>query len=792
MDNRKKDFELYFMTGGSAREHMHQDVEFIYVMDGCIRVTALGKTFLLGGEDAMIINSNHRHSWLEVEKTHLCIIHFNYSMLLEYLDKKLIFFYCNSSKESSERYEGIREIMDDLLSECAVNADRMTFEKKSLLYRLLQYLIRYFMSDDILNTAEKDDLRIEEMLQYINTNYARSLSLQEMAEYMHMAPSSFSRFFKKRAGITFVEYVNNVRLHFALEDILYTTNSVSWIAQTHGFANASVFCKNFKAVYGMAPMVYRKQMANASAPQVSSGVDQQFLKKYLKRNESGIWESWKKQFIQASVDCRECRPWKNPWNEAVHLGTATELLNADLRSQIIESKEHLGFTYGRILGIFGSEMQFRAEHAHKITNYNSMDSILDFLIRQKIRPIISLDNKPIIVFRSANSYLYEKKSELIFEDMTECKAILDDFLNHIVHRYGMSEVKTWKFDCWYDEFYENTMGIPGSFLKIFGGICGEIKRFIPDAQVGGCGLSISINEKKFHDLLDTWVKEPVKPDFISINLYPYSQLNISGKLRAKRHLNTNDYYQSEVLRCRDVINEYGWADVPLYVIEWNMSMSQRNFFNDTCGKAALMVSQMVRLMDVVDLAAYNGLSDLSGLYTDTSAFLMGGSGLLTASGVRKPAYYALQFMSRLGNLLVKKDANYIVTTNGCDDYQILCFNAKNLRYKYYAKEESSIVPEEIEDIFENKDTIEITFSLTNLSEGDFFVREYRVIPWRHSVLDAWKYMGTEYEMDAEDIEYLKSICVPVQKKGRLKVSGGKLVFQQSIRDQEIKFIHLYR
>ena len=77
-------FFLCFMTGSTTGEHMHQDVEFIYVMDGSIRVTTLEKAFVLGSEDAMIINSNHRHSWLELESAHVCVIHFDYAMLMDY------------------------------------------------------------------------------------------------------------------------------------------------------------------------------------------------------------------------------------------------------------------------------------------------------------------------------------------------------------------------------------------------------------------------------------------------------------------------------------------------------------------------------------------------------------------------------------------------------------------------------------------------------------------------------------------------------------------------------------
>ena len=289
--HHKQEFKIYFKRGMMEKEHIHQDIELVYVMEGCVRMHVLGKSFDLKGEDTIVINSNHRHSWTELEPSHLCVIHFDYSMLLTHMDRKIIFFYCNSSVENSDYYDGIRSIMEDLLSECAVNMDIMTLQKKSILYRLAHYLTSYFMSDSVSGGDSEKDLRIEKMIQYINANYSRSLPLSELAQLLHMAPTSFSRFFKKSVGITFVEYMNNVRLHFAMEDILYTDHSVSWIANSHGFTNASAFCRMFKSFYGLSPLAFRKQKGQIEEYQEEDNSDQEFLKKYLKNNESSIWKS---------------------------------------------------------------------------------------------------------------------------------------------------------------------------------------------------------------------------------------------------------------------------------------------------------------------------------------------------------------------------------------------------------------------------------------------------------------------------------------------------------------------
>ena len=252
----------------------------------------------------------------------------------------------------------------------------------------------------------------------------------------------------------------------------------------------------------------------------------------------------------------------------------------------MQAKSELGFTYGRICGLFDSGMQLRLEHDDHITNFNYMDMILDFCVEQHIKPLICLGNLPETIFKDANTFVYRRPSEMIFENVAECRSVLNDFMTHIVGRYGREAVSAWKFECWYDEFYENTMGISGPFPPVFTVICQEIKRHVPGAAVGGCGLSVAISEEKFKNLLAAWTLEACRPDFISINLYPYARMDLPGELRAKRRFNTDSHYKEEVLKSRDLINACGWPDLPLYVVEWNISMSQRNPFNDSCGKAA--------------------------------------------------------------------------------------------------------------------------------------------------------------------------------------------------------------
>ena len=787
---QEEEFTIQFAENISQQEHMHQDVELIFVIDGRVRVSMLEKQFDLGEEDVMVVNSNHRHGIYSLGNSHVCLIRLNYFALLKYQDKKILFFYCNSTVEKNDKYNGLRIIMGNLLSECAVNMDKMTFMKKSQLYRLLHYLSRYFMTDTQGESQKGEDVRTEKMLQYINANYAKPLTLAEMADLMYMAPSSFSRYFKKRVGMTFIEYVNNVRLHFALEDIRYTDKSIAWIAQNHGFANSSVFCRAFKELYGMSPMVYRRQGHVEKALEGASLADQSFLEKYVQGSDTQVWNPWKKNHITARANAGQREPFDNIWGKAVNLGLAEKLLSAVLQSQIASARRDLAFTYGRVIGILSETMLLRPGHEPFISSFDTLDTVFDFLVEEGICPIVSLDNKPYGIKKSINEDVVERRSEKIFETMEECLGVIDSLVSHLISRYGLREVKKWIFECWYDEYYENTMGVPGIFTDHFSAISRCIHRRLPHARIGGCGLSTAISPEKFRRLIQRWRASDEIPAFVSIYLLPYERADIDGRLHGQRRLNTAA--MEDVTSCRTIMAEEGWDHMPLYVTEWNMTISQRNYFNDTCGKAALMADQMIRLLGQISLAAYDVISDFSGSYYDSSRLLIGAWGLITRAGIYKPSFYALTFMQMLGPYLLGTFENGIITAGERSEYIIFCYNHKQMKYNYYMRDEYDFDLPEVQHLFEDEESLDISFVLEGVENGEYLIRQYNVSPVQGSVLEEWEHLGLEEPLSLENIQYLKKRCIPCQKNSHIRADGGKLEFMETLKAHEIRLIKITR
>jgi len=783
-----QEFEISFRRESAFHEHMHQEIELLYVMDGEICLHLFEKTFRLESDDFLVINSNHRHSYSMEKPGSVCLIHFAMEMT---------FFHCNSTLEEDERYSYIRDLMSQLLSECAVDYTTLTFRKKSLLYDLLDYLTHHFQVKETERYFDEQDLRIEGMLQYINAHYRESLSLKELSEKFYMTPSSVSRYFKKATGSNYIQYVNQIRMHYALEDLCYTGSSVTSVALAHGFSNASGFCRLFREQYGTTPIEYRKRFQDNS--QRGFGNDKEILKQ-LKKYEAlkpvRTSNNYKTDLVSIECDAAQYFEWKNLWAKAFHLGTAYELLSAAARAQISMAKKEIGFTYGHVLSIFSEKMTLRHEHEKIITNYAYIDSVLDYLVEQKIHPVISLDNKKEVIMKDIRHYLYESKEEFPFKSMEEMLAVTEDFLRHVTGRYGTKEVSEWIFDCWYHHYKRTFMGLPvDNFSAVFTQVYAVIKSVIPGAKVGTWGLGITeqSQDSLIFEIMKQWSSSAIHPDYIGLLLYPYAVLKKEDlKLDYRRRTNNAQYYSRIVSTCRNMMNECGLQDVPIYVNEWNTSMSKRNYYNETCGKAAHLLQMISGLNAGVDYAAYKELTDLSGIYEDNRDYMFGGWGLVNAFGARKPVYYAFMFLSRLGNCLLYKDPQAIITYDQHETYTILCFNAKRLKYSYYTKTEDEIPANEIEKIFENDKKLEITFCLEHMENGEYSIRVYRVYPTGGSVLHEWIQLGMKESLEKEDHEYLKNISVPEKKLWHIRAVNEMLVFRQVLVANEIRLIRIKR
>ncbi|MEC6796303.1 AraC family transcriptional regulator [Photobacterium sp. S4TG1] len=152
--------------------------------------------------------------------------------------------------------EAVFEIMDSIEN---------SFDFKQLLniLMLLDQLTK-IPSQQCLDThplafsmTKRTENRVDIVLQYIAANLAEPLTVTIVAQQLHMAESTFSRFFHTHLGVTFRQYLIEQRVKQAARYLVSTDWTIAHIGAEVGFSSLSNFNEKFKTLLHVTPRHYR-------------------------------------------------------------------------------------------------------------------------------------------------------------------------------------------------------------------------------------------------------------------------------------------------------------------------------------------------------------------------------------------------------------------------------------------------------------------------------------------------------------------------------------------------------
>ncbi|MDE7251437.1 MAG: AraC family transcriptional regulator [Acetatifactor sp.] len=110
---------------------------------------------------------------------------------------------------------------------------------------------------DIL--LKKKQMPLIDALHYVRQHYAQNPSLTETAEAVHISASYLSRLFKQEFGTSYSQFLNDIKISYAMKLLVNTNLSVVEIANQCGYQNSNYFSSSFKKLIGVSPLQFRKQ-----------------------------------------------------------------------------------------------------------------------------------------------------------------------------------------------------------------------------------------------------------------------------------------------------------------------------------------------------------------------------------------------------------------------------------------------------------------------------------------------------------------------------------------------------
>lgn len=130
---------------------------------------------------------------------------------------------------------------------------------KGVMLEIISCYLRYdsLMSSSGSGETETD---FQDVLKYIEKNLASKLTIEELADVMHLHPNYFIRAFKSFFGVSPIRFINNMRMDKAKQLLSEDEMSVSQIAKFVGIDDIFYFSRQFKKYNGYTPTEYRHKI----------------------------------------------------------------------------------------------------------------------------------------------------------------------------------------------------------------------------------------------------------------------------------------------------------------------------------------------------------------------------------------------------------------------------------------------------------------------------------------------------------------------------------------------------
>jgi len=797
MKNDRKLIQFHFITNPEVSTHYHQNPEVFYVLTGELKVQIDETTFLMKQGDILLINANKRHTMNGNEELLGARFDLDFHLLAEYMESMQLLFWCNSVADKNAAYADLREVFDQILSRYFEKDEKSALDLQALYFQAAHILTSNFLvkaDDTRLNMDDSQDRqRVRQIQNYIQANYQSQISLNNLADQLYLSNAYLSKYVKKHLGLTFMEYLNNVRLFHAVDELLYTKKNMTHIALDNGFPTSATFTKAFRDIYGEAPSEYRRKMREQQEPnnpeQGLSEEESGRIKKYLIFKEQHNEPVVKNQKV-CTVDVQQTGKLLTDCHKAICVGDAYTVLQSDVQSQLRDLQKAADIKYARMWNIFSREECYNEKGG---CNFRKIDQILDFLLENHMKPYLELGHKEVLLNYSAEKFLKENEKIENYE-VQVYEYIIREFCTHLVNRYGIDEIETWYFE-YYN--FSNT-GVTestgmteeeGLYYQYFAIIYRILKGISPAIKVGGAGFILGYGTLGCRSILPIWKKKNLMPDFLSVYSYQYVAIDDNGERYGRKSIDI-DYMKNQTEILREVIKETGFQVPELHMSEWNFTISNRNVLNDSCNQGAYVLKNCIDMNGEVDLMAYWHALDSYSDYYDADNVLNGDSGMISRDGIRKPSFYAYVFMNRLLPNVIKKDENSIITTNGRDRYVIACHNFKKLSAQYVFSEEEKITVETIDNYMENDESLKLQFRLENVKDGDYLVKIHMVNKENGSAQDIWKRLQCSKNLARDEMQYLEKSAIPRMEMKNVHVEGGVLELENVLMAQEIRLLDI--
>lgn len=276
-DFMKDDRHIHVVKCGVSKNpndnmpHIHEFIEIVYVLSGKMTHRIDGQEYRVKQGDILFMNCGCTHSFSqEGEYSYVNILfapeRINEELFTPSNAVSLLFLTAFDDLRGDTNYgkisfcgverKEIENIISAMLREYAAQLTSWETVLENYLNTLIVKMLRKIEIG--MDSMELDDVW-RKLSDYIDENLDTKLTSGALAHKFFYNPSYFSRVFKEKFGMTFVEYIARKRLSQAIDLLKHTELSIDEIGQRVGFSDSKSLYRAFGAYLDSTPSQYRTE-----------------------------------------------------------------------------------------------------------------------------------------------------------------------------------------------------------------------------------------------------------------------------------------------------------------------------------------------------------------------------------------------------------------------------------------------------------------------------------------------------------------------------------------------------
>ncbi|WP_225318934.1 glycoside hydrolase [Cellvibrio sp. KY-GH-1] len=473
---------------------------------------------------------------------------------------------------------------------------------------------------------------------------------------------------------------------------------------------------------------------------------------------------------------------------SIGAGRANEGLRADWQQQLAEIKRDAGFRYIRMHGLLTDDMGVYKIDAQGREHYNFqyIDALYDYILSIGMKPFVELGFMPSALASGDKTIFWWRGNVTPPHSYEKWEALVKKLTEHWTQRYGAEEVGRWYFEVWNEPNLDGFWaGSQQDYFKLYAHSARAIKSVNPNYKVGGPATA---GAAWIPEMIAYCAEHKIPLDFVSTHSYGVNrgfldEYGNTGTVLSKDELAV----ARDVLKNRTEISASAMPNLELHYTEWSSSYTPADPTHDSYHQPAYILQKLKQVGGAAQSMSYWVFTDIFEEPGPRFEAFHGGFGLMNTQGIKKPAYFAYQFLNKLSATEIKNnDAQSIVATDGNGSVQVLLWDSTFTlpeginNQQYYIKD---LPPA-------NKGKVSI--QLQGLKKGNYTLLLSQVGYQKNDAYTAYIRMGSPAQLTRAQVAELKSLATgkPFAEKTIRISRDGKYQLDLPLRENDVYLVEL--